>query len=374
MGSFLLRVWLRFGVVAAVTAGALCASPIAWSVEVVPAELSGHQRLLAGVSIEFRHPVSEKVTASVRFEDSDGKVWENRNAVNRDFVQYAFVLPGDYDVSVEIRRVVVSKKLHVPPLKTEPLPDLWAGLPRVEFITSNPDSQDGWFLPEIEGRLHLPVETRNAVHVDLLVNTTPGERFSAESGGAMERNLGVLIPALKVVSQMELRHGSMDSAFLDLTRRRDAGVHTWEGMKDFLALSNPRVVDVGALSGQWKMRNFFLQRLTSRVREPDRVAIVLSGPAFFGGQDQASPVELPEGTAPRVFYIRCRDIPRWVLEPRPRPRPGARPRPSQRASFALPLDDLEKPLDMPGARVFDVITPEQFRRVLATVIEQISRM
>jgi hypothetical protein len=104
------------------------------------------------------------------------------------------------------------------------------------------------------------------------------------------------------------------------------------------------------------------------------VAIVLSGPAFFEGQEPAGPLELHEGAAPRVFYIRCRDIPRWMLEPRPRPRPGARPRPSQRASFALPLDDLEKPLDTPGARVFDVITPEQFRRVLAMVIAQISRM
>ncbi len=365
---------LRLLLLAAAAAGALDASPIAWSVEVLPAELSSHQRLLGGVSVEFRHPVSEKVTASVRFEDSDGKVWENRSAVDRDFVQYAFVLPGDYTASVEIRHVVVSKKLHVPPLKREPLPDLWAGLPRVEFITSNPDSRDAWFLPEIESRLHLPVETRNPVHIDVLVNTTPGERFSAESGGAMERNLGVLIPALKVLLQMEPRGGSVDSAFLDLTRRRDSGVEKWEGMKAFLARSDPRVIDVGALSGQGKMRSFFLERLTSRVREPDRVAIVLSGPAFFEGQEPAGPVELPEGAAPRVFYIRCRDIPRWMLEPRPRPRPGARPRPSQRASFALPLDDLEKPLDMPGARVFDVITPGQFRRVLALVIEQISRM
>src|ERR1700743_970010 len=208
---------------AATAAGGLDASPIAWSVEVLPAELSRPPRLLGGVNVEFRPPGAEKVTASVRFEDSDGKVWENRTAIDRDFVQYAFVLPGDYSVSVEIRHAVVSKKLHVPPLKREPLPDLWAGLPRVEFITSNPDSPDAWFLPEIKGRLHLPVETRNPIHIDVLVNTTPGERFSAESGGAMERNLGVLIPALKVLLQMELRGGSVDSAFLDLTGRRDSG-------------------------------------------------------------------------------------------------------------------------------------------------------
>jgi hypothetical protein len=75
-----------------------------------------------------------------------------------------------------------------------------------------------------------------------------------------------------------------------------------------------------------------------------------------------------------VFYIRCRAIPRSVLAPRPRPRPGMRPRPVSAAVFQLPLDDLERPLDASHARLFDVITPEQFRRVLAAIIGQISRL
>ena len=86
----------------------------------------------------------------------------------------------------------------------------------------------------------------------------------------------------------------------------------------------------------------------------------------------AGQIRLPQATVPRVFYIRCREIPRSILAPRPRP--GVRPRPPQRAAFALPLDDLELPLETSGARLYDVITAEQFRRVLADVIRQISRI
>ena len=102
--------------------------------------------------------------------------------------------------------------------------------------------------------------------------------------------------------------------------------------------------------------------------------IVLSGPAFFPDSEPGTKIDLPSDPLHRVFYIRCRLIPHSVLQPRPRPRPGVRPRPLRPGFFRLPLDDLEKPLESSGAMLFDVITPEQFRRVLAAVIGQISRM
>jgi len=42
--------------------------------------------------------------------------------------------------------------------------------------------------------------------------------------------------------------------------------------------------------------------------------------------------------------------------------------------FAMPLDDLEKPLQPLNSRIFDVISAEQFRRVLAAVIDQIGKL
>jgi hypothetical protein len=152
-------------------------------------------------------------------------------------------------------------------------------------------------------------------------------------------------------------------------------------MKGSLTEANPGIVDVHALDSRWKMRTFFLDQIAARMgtsdlreEDPARVVIILGGPAFLQDQEPARKMELSSNPALRVFYVRCRLIPRSVLAPRPRPRPGARPRPFRPALFQLPLDDLEEPFYGSDARIFDVITPEQFRRVLAAIIGQISRM
>ncbi|MEP6717308.1 MAG: hypothetical protein ABJC09_17175 [Terriglobia bacterium] len=49
----------------------------------------------------------------------------------------------------------------------------------------------------------------------------------------------------------------------------------------------------------------------------------------------------------------------------PRPLPLAIP---------MPLDDLEKAVGPMDARIYDATSPEQFRRILAAVIRQISTL
>jgi hypothetical protein len=378
-------------------------SPIPWSVEVAPPELSSHQRLAVAVKIEVdgnkltRRRLKDHLLALVEFAGADGTVWQTHGSLHRQpggvfsYTQNAFVLPGDYAVSLAVsdstglQHSFAAKKLQVPGLKHETLQSPWEGLPAVEFFASHADTPDGWFLPEIDTRLHLPVESRHPVHVDILLNTTPGDFRASDPIAALRRNMNFLIPALKILSQIDLRNGSMDIAFLDLTRQQEAGVTNWSDMKKFLAGANPGTIDVEALHGRSNMRGFFLQtvtgRMTGRINEPiagpkdsERVLIVLSGPALFEGQEPAPPLTLPAFPAPRIFYIRCREIPRFLLEPRPRPRPGARPLRQSRTAFALPLDDLEQPLNTSGVRIYDVLSPEQFRRVLAAVMGQISRM
>jgi hypothetical protein len=189
-------------------------SPIPWSIEVVPPELSNHQRLLIGVKIQVdggklakRHG-KEQLLALVQFEDADGTVWRTHSSLNREsggeigYVQNAFVLPGDYVLSVAVcdaaglQHSFAGRNLHLPALKTDPLPEAWDGLPRVEFLRSSAESPDSWYLPDIDGRLHLPVHTHRPVHIDVLLNTTPGDRISDPVGG-LRRNMSVLIPAPK---------------------------------------------------------------------------------------------------------------------------------------------------------------------------------
>jgi hypothetical protein len=193
----------------------------------------------------------------------------------------------------------------------------------------------------------------------------------------LRRNMTAVIPSLKVISQMTLPNGTMGIHLLDLAYRQQAEVPDWEDMKLFFTRTNPGIITVKALDAKRTMRNFFVDQLIKKLQhqgDSEHFVIVLSGPAFFEDQEPMGLVSLPQEVVPHVFYIRCRAIPRSIREPRPRPRPGARPRPLQRFAFALPLDELERPLDSQGARIFDVISPEQFRRVLGEVVGQISRM
>jgi hypothetical protein len=359
-------------------------SLIHWSADLVPPELSAFQRIAAGVKIQVDGPELPRHHAVVltEFEDAGGGVWQTHGELGRglDFVQSAFVLPGDYSVSVAIYDPVTrkhgftQKKLHVAPLKTEPLSGAWEGLPSVEFFSAERDSPDAWYLPSITSRLRLPLETRHRVHVNVLVNTTPSESVS-DSLGELRRNMSAVIPAMKTFSQIDLTNGTMNFALLDLTRQRSVRAANWDEIRTFFAGSNPGIIDVHALDSRWKMRSFFADQLTGVLaHEPAQAVIVLSGPAFFPDSEPGAKLDLPSDPLHRVFYIRCRLIPHSVLEPRPRPRPGVRPRPLRPGFFRLRLDDLEKPLESSGATLFDVITPEQFRRVLAAVIGQISRM
>jgi hypothetical protein len=385
-------------------------SQIHWSVDILPPELSTHQRLILRVAIRLdgreleRRRGAGDFMALLQFEDSDGRIWQNHTALtladlqpamqSRDvtFVQYAFVLPGDYSLSVAIcdtatlEHSITLRKVHVAPLKTEPLPDSWTSLPRVEFIPGVTDPPDVWYLPEIRNRLRLPVATRRPVHIQILVNTTPSQRASG-SLTALRSNMSVLIPALKVLSQIDLANGSIDAALLDLTHRRvtfeqkNVERLNWDGMRKFFVDTKPGVIDVRALEGQWRMRRFFWDEISRRIGIREKpgnegarnVVIVLSGPAFFDDQEPVEPLALPDDPDRRVFYIRYRTIP--VRSQHPRIRTGAHgPSVALPAVFPMPVDDLEHTVEPLNARLFDATSSEQFRRILAAVIDQLSRM
>ncbi len=351
----------------------------------MPPELSAFQRIAAGVKIQVDGPELPKHHAVIltEFEDADGGVWQTHAELGRgpEYVQSAFVLPGDYSVSVAIYDPVTrkhgftQKKLHVAPLKTEPLPGAWEGLPRVEFFSAESDS--AW-MPGISPRS--PAGSgflfKRGTGFTSMYSRTP---HRAKAFPIRWANCGATwAPSyrpLKTLSQIDLTNGSMDFALLDLTRQRSLRAANWDEMRAFFAETNPGIIDVHALDSRWKMRTFFTTQVTAEpVHEEAHAVIVLSGPAFFPDAEPGAKIDLPSDPLHRVFYIRCRLIPHSVLEPRPRPRPGVRPRPLRPNFFRLPLDDLEKPLESSGAMLFDVITPEQFRRVLAAVIGQISRM
>ena len=377
---------------------------IHWSVDVPAPELSTHQRLILRVAIHVDGRELEKrgpgdLTALLQFQDSDGRTWQNHTALKREdmqpgvqsrdlsLYQYAFILPGDYNLSIAIcdtatlEHSVTLRKIHVAPLKTDPLPDSWAGLPRVEFIPGVTDPPDVWYLPDNGNRLRLPVATHRPVHLQILVNTTPTQRSSG-SVTALRSNMSVLIPALKILSQMDLANGSIDAALLDLTHRRvtfeqkNVQALNWDAIRKLFVDIRPGIIDVHALEGEWKMRRFFWDEVNRRLKqenEGQNVVIVLSGPAFLDDQEPVEPLESPNDPDRRLFYIRYRTIPPRPAHPRLRP--GARgPLLAPPPTYPMPVDDLEHTLDPLNARLFDATSSEQFRRILAAVMDQLSGM
>ena len=333
------------------------------SIRVYGPELSSHQRL--AVTVETETP-----PVSLRLTDQTGRVWSLDDA---PAVQSFFALPGDYQLSATTGgHGATERKLHVPAFKNDPLPGMWTGLPAIEFIAPETDS-GRWSLPSVTGRLHLTEETRRPADISVLVNLTPAERASG-SVRIQNRNLGALIPAAKVLSQVEWRNAAFNIALLDLARRRVAfhqeNVHDldWSQAEDSLDAANPGIIDVRSLQNRQYNAQFFLNQILRRVRprkdtgQALRVVIVLSSFVFFEPGVEMRPIEAAAGPDVLVFYIRYQPFDGIFFYPagqmRPRPFRG--------------IDELAPLLKPLGPQVFDVATPEQFRKALAAILTKIA--
>jgi hypothetical protein len=258
------------------------------------------------------------------------------------------------------------------------------------------DPPDVWFLPDVTTRLNLHVTTRKPVHIQVLLNTTPSQR-AAGSVSAMGANMSLLIPALKILSELELSNGTIDASLLDLTHRRvtfeqkNVRELDWAPIRKYFASIHPGIIDAATLQGQWKMRKFFWEEVCRRM-EPGKdgvvpVVIVLSGAAFLDDQEPVEPALAVSDGDRRLFYIRYRPTTfrgtarQGLLRDTMMGRYGGRGRMSSMNPATeeelippMPVDDLERTLEPLNARLFDAASTRQFRRVLAAVLEQISKM
>lgn len=378
-----------------------------WSVRVSHPQLSNHQRLLVevetlvdGVELAKRRGKGQLVIF-VQVTDAQDHRYQNHGVVDLEkleegiraqmisYIHHLFVQPGDYRVAVAIlatatgEHSVKQEQLHVVALKNDPLPDAWRDLPPVEFLPPD-EPPDSWYLPEVKGRLHLPLTTRHPARVEVLLNLTPSERLSG-SQRVQNRNLAALLPALKVISQIEASDAALDIKLLDLSRRRvtfhqeDVRELDWARMRGSFAESDPGIIDVKSLGERHHAAAFFVKEVGRAIEraeaKPARVLIVFSSPVEFESGEELSPIESGEIQDGIVFYIRYH-VP--VVRPNPVPfqppyppvrrgRPNFTPRPQPPA-----VDQLAATLKPLAPRVFDIDSPEQFRKALATILAETS--
>lgn len=399
---------------------------IKWSAEVLPSRLSVHQRL--GVVLAVRIDGSEfvkrtglgQVVVFLEVRDREDRVFRTHRALRFDqvknasnlaeitFDQYAFMVPGDYQFAAAIldtqskEHALKKIKLRVPEIQRDPLPDAWRNLPEVEFVTLG-EAPDSWYLPEVTSRLYLPVLSERPLRVEVVVNESPTELATRRPGRAMKRNMGNLIPALRTLSEMDIKNGSINVTLLDLERRKvsfnqeAASKLDWARLRSALMDIDTNSIDVHALENHEQNAQFFVSEIRKRLENtesngdvplgltayPARVLIVLSGPmAFPKGQD-LRPIEATPEPGARVFYIRYYPpAPGFSMGSPELAQPGVvgrhstsqiRP-PVPGPGRGAPTDDsLARTLKPLAPRVFDVSTPIEFRSAIATIISEISR-
>ena len=399
---------------------------IRWSARVVGIELSNQQRLRARIELDVDGTELVKrrgkgyLIMAVQLNDSQNRPYQTRKAIdlnriedaasklNVTYTQDALVTPGAYRVMLGVldtatgEHSVLERTLNAGAIRNDPLPAAWRDLPPVEFL-QEADSPDSLYLPYLSGRLNLPVETRHPVRVELMVNASPSSSGqNPRTGQTNNRTRDELVPALKVLSQVNVLRGALNVSILDLTRRqvvfeqREARDLDWPTLRQALVTADPNVIDVHALENREKNAQFFVEQVGRRIagaatREaqsgqartnPDLnqavpVLIVLSGPMTLNSGEDLHPIKASRESVGGVFYIRyhsvsVRPIPSPLDEPR-RGRRGFSSLPSAPA-FTEPLDSLEHTLKPLQPRVFDVYTPEQFRKTLATVLSEISKL
>jgi hypothetical protein len=398
---------------------------IRWSTEVIPARLGVHQRLSVVVSVrvdgsEFvKRTGPGQMVVFMEIRDRDDRVFRTHRALHFEdlknpdslaainFEQYAFILPGDYQVAAAVfdtgskEHALKRIKLHVPDVPHDPLPDAWRNLPEVEFATFT-EPPDSWYLPEVTSRLNLPLQNERPVRVEVVVNESPTELATRRVGRTMKRNMGNVIPALKVLSQMDIKNGSINVTLLDLERRKvsfnqeQVGKLDWTRLRTALLDNDPNQIDVHALENHEQNAQFFVSEIRKRLESTEqngdvplgltadaaRVLIVLSGPmAFPKGQD-LRPIEATPEPGTRVFYIRYN--PPLVVSQGGPPMYGPQGRgrmapPPPNAAYgvrgaAATEDSLARTLKPLAPRTFDVTTPMEFRSALAAIMSEISRL
>lgn len=388
---------------------------IRWTARVLPVELSNHQRLQAKIDIQVdgnelaRRRGKGHMVVLVQFSDSENRVYETHEAIdlqlvkddigksNVSYMPAAFVTPGDYRISLAIFATATGEHsamripLHVNPLKNDPLAGASRDLPPVEILPAA-QSPDDLFLPNITGRLNLPLATRRPVRVEILVNASPisaGEPLRTEQ--INNRSLTSLIPALKVISETNVRNGTLNVALLDLTTQhviyQQDAVHQldWQKLGPALTEAGPNKIDIHALENRRKNAQFFVSQVSRRLeggaqdrKEPLPILIVLSGPMAFASGEDLHPIELAGKPDAEVFYIRYHSLPeRAPINPfeqeQRRGRRGPMSQPG-RGPMTEPDDSLARTLKPLQPRLFDVYTPAEFRKALANMLDQISSL
>jgi hypothetical protein len=377
-----------------------------WHVHVTPPKLTLHQRIAVEIHVELdgnelvKRCCDGQATALVEITDSRGRTY--RNFVGKDLKDaqpamheytvdlswQVFLLPGDYQAAIALYyrgrepHSLAIQKIHVEPLKHDPLAESWRDLPPVEFCDPQPEVLDQFLLPNIEGRLHLEAKSSRPLRVEILENLTPYPSERRKPKLYAER-LGVFLPILKTLAQLDLENGALDESVLDFTRRSvvfdqldiRGGQVAWANLKEALSANSTVSVNVYDLQQEEHLGDFFRDEMTRRLAEAAddkimRVFLLVSGPMDLGPRNVE--VAPPPDARFAVFYLKCNFLQSAFV---PREHFSVEPvEPSEQSIERAGPDGVIRVLKGLQPRTFPVDSAQGVRQALAAILAEISRM
>ena len=382
---------------------------IRWWLHASHPVLAMHQRLI--VEFELRLDGAElesrrgKGQLQIYFQvtDADGRKYQSHGEIDLTKVEegvkasyivytdYAFVLPGEYRVAAAFNLPSTNEhgaredRLRVQPLRGDPLAGSWYKLPPVEFLGAS-QPPETWFLPAVRGRLHLTVKPKHPVRLDIVANVSTSEQQVRGRRNPSWRP-GMLIPAFKAFAQVGVEAGATDTTLVDVLRRkvlfRQSAEQAldWDAIRPALVEASAGTIDLKALEGRRRDLAFLISELNRRLAGdggPRAVVLISNMVEFESGQDVSTErVKRCDGC--RLFYVRIRPPIARPSTPMAVPRGGRRMggSPGGRSLGYLsenPIDQIEPVLKPAAPRVFDIATPEQLRKAMAAILDEIARM
>jgi hypothetical protein len=363
-----------------------------WKTSAFVIGLSSHQRLVARFVMQVDGNALRKrgnkgsIVGLVQITDSAGKKYRhyasmdlgdlNPEKKTSGIMDYwdAFILPGDYTVDLALyhsgtgEHNFIQRKLTVPPLKNDPLADLWRDLPALEFVDpAKPPDKETFFHPEVQGKLNLPLATRTPVELEVLVDLTPSELFHG-SQTRYNHYLMSAVPAFKAFGQIAVQSGSLDMVILDLLERQVAFEQDnvkaldWPALKKALGTMGVATINVRTLEVRQHTPVFLrdeVERLTAKQaatsgNRPFQVLIIFSSPLGIYSFKGLGTTQLPRDCNCRIFYMEYDSYSVYYQE------------------FSA-TGSVEKMLNPLPVKSFHVHSPEDVRTALAKILNEISQ-
>jgi hypothetical protein len=369
---------------------------VPWEVQTSADRLSFHQRLIATIQVQVPGPEllkrshDDHITLLVEVRNGQGVSFRNfgvleLNELNPEmkhsdveFSWQAFAVPGQYELSVALwdkksgEHNFLRRLFHVDAYRNDPLPEMWRGLDAFEFWSTNRDGPDYMFHADIEGRPNLWLATRRPIEMEVLLDMTPSAEIFRGNYGYYNRYLSAALPTFKIFNQINLKNGSRTAAALNLVQRRvvfeqsDGKELGWAVLRKTLSPdSGPGTVSVKDLQNRQQSPVYLREEIVRRLKagsnhaakpgvKPLRVFVVLGSPMDFYTFPKLPEIETGEEQDCVIYYLQFEF--------------------TQREGVTGAINNVGKMLKPLKMRSFEVRSADDVRRVLAKIMEDLSRL